>query len=91
MRGLLEAMNLTDEALSLLRRIDQMGPADDVDPIPTNLSLADETGRTPDEVREILDPYDGLYLRAISRYEDTLPDAPSGVRYQLTEEGRLLE
>jgi hypothetical protein len=82
-------MDLTDEARSLLRRIHAMGSAD-VDPVVTNISLAGATEWTPDEVTEILEPYDELCVRAVSRFDDLRPDEPSGVRYQLTEEGRRL-
>jgi hypothetical protein len=82
-------MILTKEARTLLRRICEMADTD-VDPIISNVDLARSGDWTPDEIREILDPYDGLYVRAVSRYEDIRPDEPSGVRYQLAEEGRLL-
>jgi hypothetical protein len=39
---------------------------------------------------QILDPYDGLYVRAVCRYDDPRPEETSGVRYQLTEQGRML-
>ena len=82
-------MILTKETRTLLLRMCEKADAD-VDPITSNIDLAKSGEWTPDEVRAILDPYDGLYVRAVSRYEDLRPDEPSGVRYQLTEEGRLL-
>jgi hypothetical protein len=80
---------LTDEARTLLRRICEMANTD-VDPIISNVDLVRSADWTPDEIRKILDPYDGLYVRAVCRYDDFRPDEPSGVRYQLTEEGRML-
>ena len=80
---------LTEEAGTLLLRICEMAD-DHVDPIISNIDLARGADWTPDEIREILDPYDGLYVRAVCRYDDFRPDEPSGVRYQLTEEGHRL-
>ena len=82
-------MILTEEARTLLLRIYEIAD-DDVDPIISNIDLARSGEWTADEIRQILDPYDGLYVRAVSRYEDLRPDEPSRVRYQLTEEGRIL-
>ncbi len=52
-------MILTDEARKLLRRIHDTGDTD-VDPIVRNIDLAEGSDWTPDEVREMLGPYDGL-------------------------------
>ncbi len=82
-------MILTDEARTLLRRIHDMANTD-ADSIALNVDLAEGSDWTPDEVREILGPYDGLYVRSVSHYRDLRPDEPVGVRYQLTEEGRRL-